>query len=202
MNARPEREFAPRGILRNAHVQSLLTSSAVRRWLFRNNHREFEQASSEHLLDCGDGVRLQGFHARQQRLPKPRGLVVVLHGWEVKSLRAGKANLTDSYVIFKNGEAYLLGAQIMPLLSASTHVVPDPIATRKLLLNKTEIAKLSQAVAAKGYTVVALSLYWKANKVKVSIGLAKGKQDHDKRDTSKEREWQREKERAMKKHVR
>ena len=127
---------------------------------------------------------------------------IVLQGWEVKSLRAGKANLTDSYVMFKNGEAYLIGAQIMPLLSASTHVVPDPTATRKLLLKKTEIVKFEQAVAAKGYTVVALSLYWKNNKVKVSLGLAKGKQAHDKRDTTKEREWQREKERTMKKHVR
>lgn len=127
---------------------------------------------------------------------------IVLQGWEVKSLRAGKANLTDSYVMFKNGEAFLIGAQIMPLLSASTHVVPDPTATRKLLLKKAEIAKFNTAVAAKGYTVVALSLYWKDNRVKVGIGLAKGKQDHDKRDSSKERDWQREKERTMKKHVR
>lgn len=109
MNAQPAREareFAPRGILRNAHVQSLLASSAVRRWLFRHDHREFEQASSEHLLDCGDGVRLQGFHARQQRLPKPRGLVVVLHGWEGSAqssyvLNVGHHLLEEGYDVFR-----------------------------------------------------------------------------------------------------
>jgi uncharacterized protein len=99
-------EFRPRGILRNAHVQSLLASSAVRRWLFRNNHRAFEQASSEHLLDCGDGVRLQGFHARQQRLGQPRGLVVVLHGWEGSAqssymLNVGHRLLREGYDVFR-----------------------------------------------------------------------------------------------------
>jgi len=127
---------------------------------------------------------------------------IVLQGWEVKAMRDGKANLSDSYVIFKNGEAYLIGSQITPLSTVSTHYVPDPTATRKLLLNKTEIVKLGAEVAQKGYTVVALSLYWKNNKIKVEIGLAKGKAEHDKRDTSKDREWQREKERAMKHKVR
>lgn len=127
---------------------------------------------------------------------------IVLQGWEVKAMRDGKANLSDSYVIFKNGEAYLIGAQITPLSTVSTHYVPDPTATRKLLLNKTEIVKLGAEVAQKGYTVVALSLYWKNNKIKVEIGLAKGKAEHDKRDTSKDREWQREKERAMKHKIR
>ncbi|QGX39142.1 SsrA-binding protein SmpB [Permianibacter aggregans] len=127
---------------------------------------------------------------------------IVLQGWEVKAIREGKANLTDSYVIFKNGEAFLLGAQVIPLNTVSTHFVPDPTATRKLLLNKTEIAKLSAEVAQKGYTLLALSLYWKSNRVKVELGLAKGKAEHDKRDTTKEREWQREKERTMKHKVR
>ena len=127
---------------------------------------------------------------------------IVLQGWEVKSMRDGKANLSDSYVIFKNGEAYLIGSQITPLNTVSTHYVPDPTATRKLLLNKTEIVKLAAEVAQKGYTVVALSLYWKNNKIKVEIGLAKGKAEHDKRDTSKDREWQREKERTMKHQAR
>lgn len=127
---------------------------------------------------------------------------IVLQGWEVKAMREGKANLTDSYVIFKNGEAFLLGAQVIPLNTVSTHFVPDPTATRKLLLNKTEIAKLSAEVAQKGYTLLALSLYWKSNRVKVELGLAKGKAEHDKRDTTKEREWQREKERTMKHKVR
>ena len=127
---------------------------------------------------------------------------IVLQGWEVKAMREGKANLTDSYVIFKSGEAFLLGAQVIPLNTVSTHFVPDPTATRKLLLNKTEIAKLSAEVAQKGYTLLALSLYWKSNRVKVELGLAKGKAEHDKRDTTKEREWQREKERTMKHKVR
>lgn len=127
---------------------------------------------------------------------------IVLQGWEVKAMREGKANLTDSYVMFKNGEAFLLGAQVVPLNTVSTHFVPDPTATRKLLLNKTEIAKLSAEVAQKGYTLLALSLYWKSNRVKVELGLAKGKAEHDKRDTTKEREWQREKERTMKHKVR
>ena len=127
---------------------------------------------------------------------------IVLQGWEVKAMREGKANLTDSYVIFKSGEAILLGAQVIPLNTVSTHFVPDPTATRKLLLNKTEIAKLSAEVAQKGYTLLALSLYWKSNRVKVELGLAKGKAEHDKRDTTKEREWQREKERTMKHKVR
>lgn len=127
---------------------------------------------------------------------------IVLQGWEVKAMREGKANLTDSYVIFKSGEAYLLGAQVIPLNTVSTHFVPDPTATRKLLLNKTEISKLSAEVAQKGYTLLALSLYWKNNHIKVELGLAKGKAEHDKRDTTKEREWQREKERTMKHKVR
>ena len=127
---------------------------------------------------------------------------LVLQGWEVKAMREGKANLTDSYVIFKNGEAFLIGSQVSPLQTVSTHYVPDPTATRKLLLNKTEIVRLSAEVAQKGYTVVALSLYWKNNRIKVELGLAKGKASHDKRDTTKEREWQREKERTMKHHVR
>jgi SsrA-binding protein len=127
---------------------------------------------------------------------------IVLQGWEVKAMREGKANLTDSYVIFRNGEAFLLGSQVIPLNTVSTHYVPDPTATRKLLLNKIEIAKLAAEVERKGYTVVALSLYWKNNRVKVELGLAKGKAEHDKRDTDKEREWQREKERTMKKQLR
>lgn len=127
---------------------------------------------------------------------------IVLQGWEVKSLRAGKGNLSDAYVLFKNGEAFLFGSQITPLLSASTHVVPDPTATRKLLLKKSELNKLVGAVSRKGYAVIATRLYWKDNRVKVEIALARGKQDHDKRDTEKDREWAREKERTMKKNVR
>jgi SsrA-binding protein len=122
---------------------------------------------------------------------------IALLGWEVKSLRAGKAQLVDSYVLFKNGEAWLFGAQIMPLPSASTHFVTDPIRTRKLLLKQREIARLQEAAEQKGYTVVATALYWKAHLVKCEIALAKGKQLHDKRETEKERDWAREKQRLF-----
>lgn len=124
---------------------------------------------------------------------------LVLEGWEVKSLRAGKINLSDAHVIIKYGEAFLLGAQIQPLLTASTHFIPDPTRTRKLLLNKKELNHLIGSVERQGYTIIPLSLYWKKNKIKIKIALAKGKKEHDKRDTIKDREWQRDRSRIMKK---
>jgi SsrA-binding protein len=127
---------------------------------------------------------------------------MVLEGWEVKSLRAGKAQLKESYVILKNGEAWLLGSHIAPMMSASTHVNPAPARTRKLLLHRHELAKLIGQVERKGYTLVPLQLYWKKGRAKLEIGLAKGKQLHDKRATEKERDWQREKQRAMMKPLR
>jgi SsrA-binding protein len=126
---------------------------------------------------------------------------LVLEGWEVKSLRAGKAQLRDSYVLLKNGEAFLLGLLISPLNSASTHVEPDPTRIRKLLLHEEEIARLVGAVERKGYSVIALSMYWKRGRAKVELGLAKGKKQHDKREASKERDAQREIQRAMRKKV-
>jgi len=125
---------------------------------------------------------------------------VALSGWEVKSLRAGKGQLTDSYVIFKDGEAWLFGSQIQPLPQASTHFVTDPQRTRKLLLNRREISKLVEATEQKGHTVVATALYWKKHLVKCEIAIAKGKQLHDKRETEKERDWNREKQRALRAH--
>lgn len=122
---------------------------------------------------------------------------VALTGWEVKSLRAGKGQLTDSYVIFKNGEAWLLGSQIQPLPTASTHFVTDPIRTRKLLLKRRELSKLQQAADQKGYTIVATAIYWKKHLIKCEIALAKGKQLHDKRQTDKERDWDRQKQRVL-----
>ncbi len=122
---------------------------------------------------------------------------LALMGWEVKSLRAGKLNLTDAYVLLKNGEAWLFGAHISPLLQASTHVIADPIRTRKLLLNKKELARLFAAVQQKGHTCVPLSMYWSHGLVKCEIALVKGKQLHDKRDTEKDRDWAREKQRLM-----
>jgi SsrA-binding protein len=122
---------------------------------------------------------------------------IALEGWEVKSLRAGRINLGDAYAIVKQGEIYLFGASIPPLLSASTHVIADDRRTRKLLLNRAEIDKLIGAVERKGYTLVPTALYWKHNRVKVEIALARGKQDHDKRASEKDRDWSREKQRAM-----
>lgn len=123
---------------------------------------------------------------------------LVLHGWEVKSLRAGKVQLDQAYVILKNGEAWLFGALITPLITASTHVVHDPLRTRKLLMHYSEINKLLGSVERKGYTIVPLSLYWKDNRVKLEIALAKGKKQHDKRATEKDRDWQRQKQRLQK----
>lgn len=123
---------------------------------------------------------------------------LVLQGWEVKSLRAGKANISDSYVIFKDGEAFLFGANFTPLNVASSHVVCDPTRTRKLLLNQRELDNLFGRVSRDGYTVVALSMYWKNAWSKVKIGLAKGKKQHDKRTDVKDREWAVDKARIMK----
>ncbi len=123
---------------------------------------------------------------------------MALQGWEVKSLRAGKAQITEGYVLVKNGEAWLIGAHVTPLKTTSTHVVADPTRTRKLLLHRRELDRLIGAVERKGHTIVPLKLYWKNGKVKLEIGLAKGKQAHDKRATEKDRDWQREKSRLMK----
>lgn len=123
---------------------------------------------------------------------------LVLEGWEVKSLRAGKVNLSDAHVILKRGEAWILGMQIQPLPTAAQHTQLDITRTRKLLLHHGELSKLIGHIERKGYTVVPLSLYWKRNKVKVKIALAKGKKMQDKRETSKDRDWQRAHSRLMK----
>ncbi|MDF1482546.1 SsrA-binding protein SmpB [Extensimonas sp. H3M7-6] len=123
---------------------------------------------------------------------------MVLHGWEVKALREGKVQLTDGYVLIKGGELFLIGCQINPLRTASTHVRPDAARTKKLLLHKDEIKRLIGKVEQKGYTLVPLNLHWKNGRVKCEIALAKGKAEHDKRDTIKEREGKREVERALK----
>jgi SsrA-binding protein len=123
---------------------------------------------------------------------------MVLEGWEVKAAREGKAQLTDGYVVIRNGELFLIGCLINPLKTASTHVNPEAARTKKLLMHKDEIRRLIGKVEQKGYTLVPIQMYWKAGKVKCEIALAKGKAEHDKRDTIKEREGKREVERAMK----
>lgn len=123
---------------------------------------------------------------------------LVLHGWEVKSLRAGKANIAEAHVIIKQGEAFLLGAHFIPLPSASTHVNPDPTRTRKLLLHDYELNGLIGATEQKGYTIVPTALYWKKGRAKIEIALAKGKKKHDKRRDEKQKDWEREKRRILK----
>ena len=127
---------------------------------------------------------------------------VVLHGWEVKAVREGKVQLTDGYVVIRNGELFLIGCQIQPLKSASTHVTPEAARTKKLLMHKEEIRRLIGKVEQKGYTLVPLNLHWKNGLVKCEIALAKGKAEHDKRNTIKDREGKREVERVMKQRQR
>lgn len=121
-----------------------------------------------------------------------------LLGWEVKSMRAGKLQLVDSYIIFKDGEAYLIGAHVTPLNTASTHVIADPARSRKLLMHRNEIDRLERQAVQTGYTSVCLAVYWKGNKIKAEVALVKGKQLHDKRAASKEKDWGREKQRVLK----
>ena len=125
---------------------------------------------------------------------------LVLHGWEVKAIRAGRAQINDGYVIVKDGALWLIGAHISPLLTASTHVNPDPMRTRKLLLNATEIRKLIGQISQRGYSLIPLDLHYTKSRIKLQIGLARGKLKHDKRADEREREWQREKQRLLRRN--
>ena len=125
---------------------------------------------------------------------------LALQGWELKAIRAGRANIGEGYAVIRDGELFLFGAQITPLISASSHVVADAHRARKLLLHRNEIDILIGRVQRDGYTLVPTALYWKGNKVKAELALAKGKQAHDKREASKERDWAREKQRTLRRH--
>lgn len=125
---------------------------------------------------------------------------IALQGWEVKSLRAGRVQLKESYVLIKEGEAFLFGCHLSPLSSASTHIRTDPTRTRKLLLHRDELDRLIGAVERKGYTLVPLAMYWKHGRAKLDVGLAKGKKAYDKRAVEKDRDWQRAKQRLMRSH--
>ena len=122
---------------------------------------------------------------------------IVLQGWEVKSLRQGRIQFGESYALIRHNEFFLFGAQISPLSSASTHVITENTRLRKLLMHRREMDQLIGAIERKGYTIVPLSLYWKSNKVKVELGVVKGKKQHDKRDAEKDKDWQRDKARIM-----
>jgi SsrA-binding protein len=123
---------------------------------------------------------------------------MALEGWEVKAIRAGRSQLKEAYVIVRNEELFLIGAHVSPLPTASTHITPDPVRTRKLLLHAEEIRRLIGAVQQAGYTLVPLDLHYTRGRIKLEIGLAKGKKQHDKRESSKARDWQREKQRLLK----
>ena len=122
---------------------------------------------------------------------------LALEGWEVKAMRAGRAQLKEAYVYLRGGEAFLIGAHLSPLPTTSTHITADPVRTRKLLLHNSELQRLIGAVERRGYTLVPLELYWKSGRAKLRLGLAKGKKQHDKRAVEKERDWQRDKARLL-----
>src|SRR6202162_930340 len=126
---------------------------------------------------------------------------LVLEGWEVKAIRAGRAQIKEAYVIMKGAEPFVIGMHVSPLPTASTHVKPDPTRTRKLLLNADEIRKLIGKVEQRGYTLVPLDLHYAKGRVKLTVGLAKGKKQHDKREVEKERDWQREQQRLMRRRA-
>ena len=127
---------------------------------------------------------------------------IALEGWEVKSIRAGRTQLKEAYVIIRQGEAFVTGMHVSPLPTASTHIPPDPTRTRKLLLHKQELAKLVGKVEQRGYTLVPLNLHYAKGRIKLEVGLAKGKKQHDKRDAEKERDWQREQQRLLRQSTR
>ncbi|MBS0498401.1 MAG: SsrA-binding protein SmpB [Proteobacteria bacterium] len=122
---------------------------------------------------------------------------MVLEGWEVKAIREGRVQLKEAYVIIRNGELYLIGSHISPLMTASTHIHPDPVRTRKLLLHAEEIRRLIGKVERAGYTLIPLDMHYKAGRIKLEVGLAKGKKQHDKRESEKQKEWERTKQRLM-----
>ena len=124
-----------------------------------------------------------------------------LQGWEVKAIRAGRSNIKESYVVIRNGEMFIFGMHITHLLSSSTHIIPDPIRTRKLLIHAKQISKLIGLVERAGYTLMPLDLHFQKGRIKIEIGLAKGKKQHDKRETEKERDWDREKARLMRSNI-
>lgn len=127
---------------------------------------------------------------------------LVLEGWEVKAIRAGRVQLKESHIVVRNGELFLIGMHVSPLPTASTHIRPDPVRTRKLLLKSSEISKLIGRVEQRGYTLVPLNLHYKNGRIKLDLALARGKKQHDKRDAARDRDWQRERERVMKQTTR
>lgn len=154
-------------------------------------------AKKKDTKDTGSTIALNKRARHEYHLEERVEAGIALQGWELKSLRQGRIAFSDAYALIKGGEIYLFGAQITPLISASTHVVADDRRTRKLLLHKREIDQLTGAVERDGFTLIPTAMYWKGNKVKLELALARGKQAHDKRAAIKDREWQIEKARVM-----
>jgi SsrA-binding protein len=159
-----------------------------------------KKANNKDKANGGGTIALNKRARHEYHLEQRFEAGLALQGWELKSIRAGRANITEAYAVIRDGELFLFGAQMTPLISASTHVVADAHRTRKLLLHKREIDELIGRVQRDGYTLVPTALYWKANKVKAEIALAKGKQSHDKREASKEKDWARDKQRLLRRH--
>ena len=165
----------------------------------RDNGRMSKKASKD-KANGGGTIALNKRARHDYHLDERVEAGIALQGWELKAIRAGRANIGESYAVVRNGELFLFGAQITPLISASTHVVADERRTRKLLLHRREIDQLIGRVQRDGYTLIPTALYWKGNKVKAELALARGKQSHDKREASKERDWNREKQRLLRRH--
>jgi SsrA-binding protein len=155
------------------------------------------KASRKKSANTGSTIALNKKARHEYTLEDRLQAGLALQGWEVKSLRAGKVQLVDSYILLKGGEAFLLGALITPLPTASTHIQPEPTRTRKLLLHRDEIDRLVGAVDRKGYALIPTAMFWSKGRAKLEIALAKGKKEHDKRAALKERDWQRDKQRLM-----
>jgi len=160
----------------------------------------FAPHPDDEVLGCGGTIALNKRARHEYHFERSFEAGLSLQGWELKSIRAGRANLTDGYAVVLQGELFLVGAQITPLIQASTHVVANDRRSRKLLLHRHEIDELIGKVQRDGYTLIPTALYWKGNKVKMELALARGKQSHDKREASKERDWNREKQRVMRQH--
>jgi SsrA-binding protein len=186
----------------SANMRAAEWPTSALRWILVMvwDNRGMAGKSSKDKANGGGTIALNKRARHEFHIEQRYEAGLALQGWELKSIRAGRANITEAYAVVRDGELFLFGAQITPLISASTHVVADDRRTRKLLLNRREIDALIGKVQRDGYTLVPTAMYWKGNKVKAELGLARGKQLHDKREASKERDWNREKQRLLRKH--
>jgi SsrA-binding protein len=164
--------------------------------------KEWNMSKKKEDKDSGSTIALNKRARHEYHLGDRYEAGMSLQGWELKAIRAGRCQIGESYALVKKGELYLFGAQITPLISASSHVIADDRRTRKLLLHRPEIDRLIGYIERDGFTLVPTAMYWKRNKVKIELALAKGKQAHDKREASKERDWQIEKQRTLRAHNR